>query len=305
MIGRRSFPLRVRVVEVGPRDGLQNEPAAVPFEARVALIEALADAGLASIECGSFVSPKKVPQMAHTEDVFGKLKRIAGVRYSALVPNLQGLQKAVGCKADEVAVFVSASEPFSQANINCTIEESLHRSEEVVKAARDIDIPVRGYVSCVMGCPFAGPVLAADVLRVTEALSQMGCYEISLSDTIGVGTPLRVQKMLEKVADRVPIDKLAVHFHDTWGQALANIFASLELGIAVVDSAVSGLGGCPYAPGATGNVATEDLLFMLQGMDIQTGIDIERVAAAGRVIGAVIGKRSSSKAAQAMKASKF
>jgi len=291
------------VVEVGPRDGLQNEPAAVSVEARVALIEALADAGLASIECGSFVSPKKVPQMAGTEAVFRTLKRVAGVRYSALVPNLQGLRKAVECEVDEVAVFVAASEDFSRANIDCSIEESLRRSVEVVKAAHEVDIPVRGYVSCVMGCPFAGPVAAADVVRVTEALDRMGCYEISLGDTIGIGTPLRVQRMLKEVADRVAIEKLAVHFHDTWGQALANIFASLELGIAAVDSAVAGLGGCPYAPGATGNVATEDLLYMLHGMGIETGIDIGRVAAAGRAIGEVIGKQSSSKVARAMQAS--
>lgn len=303
MIAGRRLPSRVRVVEVGPRDGLQNEPAAVSVEARVALIEALADAGLASIECGSFVSPKKVPQMAGTEAVFRTLKRVAGVRYSALVPNLQGLRKAVECEVDEVAVFVAASEDFSRANIDCSIEESLRRSVEVVKAAHEVDIPVRGYVSCVMGCPFAGPVAAADVVRVTEALDRMGCYEISLGDTIGIGTPLRVQRMLKEVADRVAIEKLAVHFHDTWGQALANIFASLELGIAAVDSAVAGLGGCPYAPGATGNVATEDLLYMLHGMGIETGIDIGRVAAAGRAIGEVIGKQSSSKVARAMQAS--
>lgn len=304
MIAGRCLPPRVRVVEVGPRDGLQNEPAAVPIEARVSLIQALADAGLSSIECGSFVSPKKVPQMAGTEAVFRKLKRIAGVRYSALVPNLQGFKEAVECEVDEVAVFVAASEAFSQANIDCSIEESLCRAERIVKAARQVDLPVRGYVSCVMGCPFAGPVAVTDVVRVTEALERMGCYQISLGDTIGVGTPLRVQRMLEEVAHRVAIEKLAVHFHDTWGQALANIFASLELGIAVVDSAVAGLGGCPYAPGATGNVATEDLLYMLHGMDIETGIDLWRVADAGRAIGEVIGKQSNSRVARAMAASK-
>ena len=304
MIAGRRLPSHVRVVEVGPRDGLQNEPTAASVEARVSLIQALADAGLASIECGSFVSPKKVPQMADTEGVFRKLKRIAGVRYSALVPNLQGLKKAVECEVDEVAVFLAASEAFSQANIECSIEESLRRAEEVVKAAREVHIPVRGYVSCVMGCPYAGPVTASEVVRVTEALDRMGCHEISLGDTIGAGTPLRVQSMLEKVADRVAIKKIAVHFHDTRGQALANIFASLELGIAVVDSAVAGLGGCPYAPGATGNVATEDLLYMLHGMDIETGIDLGRVAAAGRAIGEVIGKQSNSKVARAMQASR-
>ncbi len=303
MIAGRRLPSRVRVVEVGPRDGLQNEPAAVPLEARISLIEALSDARFATIECGSFVSPKKVPQMAGTEAVFRKLKRIAGVRYSALVPNLKGLEKAAECEVDEVAVFVAASEAFSQANIDCSIEESLRRAEEVVKAAHELGIPVRGYVSCVMGCPFAGPVAAADVVRVTAALDRIGCYEISLGDTIGVGTPLRVQRMLEEVAHRVAIEKLAVHFHDTWGQALPNIFASLELGIAVVDSAVAGLGGCPYAPGATGNVATEDLLYMLHGMDIETGIDIGSVVAAGRAIGEVIGKPSNSKVARAMQAS--
>ena len=303
-MSQESFPSRVRVVEVGPRDGLQNEPTPVPVEARIALIEALADSGLTRIECGSFVSPRWVPQMAGTEDVFAKLNRISGVRYSALVPNIQGIAKAAECKADEVAVFVSASEAFSRANLNCSIEESLRRSEEVVRAACKLDIPVRGYISCVMGCPFAGEVLATDVVSLTEALLRMGCYEISLGDTIGVGTPLQVQHTLDEVGRRVPVEKLAVHFHDTWGQALANVFAALELGIAVVDSAVAGLGGCPYAPGASGNLATEDLLYMLNGMQIETGIDIERVAAAGSSIGKVIGKQANSKVAKAMQSSK-
>ncbi len=299
----RSLPSRVRVVEVGPRDGLQNEPGSVTVEARVALIEALVQAGVTSIECGSFVSAKWVPQMAGTEAVFSKLRRIPGVRYSALVPNRQGLERAIQCGVHEVAVFVSASERFSHANINCSIKQSLQRSEEVVKAALAVSIRVRGYISCVMGCPFSGDVSLSQVAAVAEALDQMGCYEISLGDTTGIGTPLRVQNMLQQVAGCVPVDKLAVHFHDTRGQALANIFASLELGIAVVDSAVAGLGGCPYAPGSTGNVATEDLLYMLHGMGIETGIDMERVAAAGRMIGELLGRQSNSKVARALQAS--
>ncbi len=241
--------------------------------------------------------------MADTAAVFKHMRRIPGVVYSALTPNLRGLEKAVECRVNEVAVFVSASEAFSQANINCSIAESLQRAEEVTVAARAHSIPVRGYVSCVLGCPFTCEVALAEVVRIAKALRMIGCREISLGDTIGVGTPLQVQKMLDAVASELPIESLAVHFHDTWGQALANILASLELGISVIDSAVAGLGGCPYAPGATGNVATEDILVMLHGMGIETGVNLSKVAVAGRAISAVLGKRPASKAAQAIAAS--
>ena len=286
----QAFPSRVRIVEVGPRDGLQNESKPVELETRVELIEALANAGLSHIECGSFVSPKWVPQMAGTEAVFRQITRRAGVTYSALVPNLKGLEKAAECEADEVAIFVAASEAFSQANVNCSIDESLERAGEVTTQARGLRIPVRGYISCVLGCPYSGDVPSPAVARVARMLDDLGCYEISLGDTIGVGTPLAAQRMLNTVAAAVPISKLAVHFHDTYGQALANIYASLELGIASVDSSVAGLGGCPYAPGAAGNVATEDVLYMLRGMEIETGVDLEAVRSAGRSIREALGK---------------
>lgn len=293
----------MRIVEVGPRDGLQNEFRRVPVGDRVTLIESLAAAGLTSIECGSFVSPKSVPQMADTAVVFERLQRKPRVVYSALTPNLQGFRRALECRVDEVAVFVSASEAFSQANINCSIAESLRRAERVSAAANRHGISVRGYVSCVLGCPFSGEIALSGVVQVAKALRAIGCHEISLGDTIGVGTPLKAQTMLEALASDLPIASLAVHFHDTWGQALANILASLEMGISVIDSALAGLGGCPYAPGATGNVATEDVLVMLHGMGIETGVDLSKVAAAGRAICAVVGKPSSSKAAQAIAAS--
>jgi hydroxymethylglutaryl-CoA lyase len=267
------------------------------------LIHALADAGLKTIECGSFVSPTWVPQMADSDAVFAGLDRSPGVSYTALVPNLKGFEKALASGAKEVAVFLSASEEFSQKNINCTIDQSLERAAAVLQAAKAAQIPVRGYVSCVLGCPFTGEVEASAVVRTAQALYEMGCHEISLGDTIGVGTPLKAQKMLQAVAHQIPIEKLAVHYHDTWGQALANILASLELGIGVVDSSVAGLGGCPYAPGATGNVATEDVVYLLDGMGIDAGVDLHKVAAAGRMICQAIGKQTSSKAARALAAS--
>ncbi len=291
-------------MEVGPRDGLQNEPGTVSTQTRVSLIDALSDAGLRNIECGSFVSPKWVPQMANTQQVFSSIRRVPNVSYSALVPNLRGFEEAVQSNVSEVAVFLSASESFSQANINCSIEESLRRAEEVLGAATLLSIPVRGYVSCVLGCPFSGEVPASNVARVAQALAILGCYEISLGDTIGVGTPLKAQRMLDEVAQSAPLGKLAVHYHDTWGQGLANILASLAFGIAVVDSAVAGLGGCPYAPGATGNVATEDVVYMLDGMGVETGVDLRKVADAGHMISSALGRRSSSKAARALEASR-
>jgi hydroxymethylglutaryl-CoA lyase len=267
---------------------------------KIALIESLVAAGVQSIEAGSFVSPKWVPQMADTAEVMAAITRRPGVRYPVLVPNLKGLEGALAAGVDEIAVFGAASESFSRKNINCSIAESLERFRPVVEAALAKGVRVRGYVSCVLGCPYEGVIAPAAVAGVAKALADMGCYEISLGDTIGTGTPLKAQAMLRAVAAVVPIDRLAVHFHDTWGQALANILACLELGVAVVDSAVAGLGGCPYAKGATGNVATEDVVYMLDGMGIETGVDLAKLAAAGRAITAAIGKAPASKVAQVL-----
>ena len=292
----------MRVVEVGPRDGLQNEPHPVPVEARVALIEALAEAGVPVIECGSFVSPKRVPQMADTAAVFQQLRRKPGFTYTALVPNLQGLEMAVTSEVKEIAVFASASESFSQSNIQCSIAESLLRLSQVAERAAALQIKVRGYVSCVLGCPFEGEIAPSAVARVAKELLSMGCYEISLGDTIGVGTPLQTQALLQRVSQDVPIAQVAVHFHDTWGQALANVLVSLQAGIATVDASVAGLGGCPYAPGATGNLATEDLVYLLNGMQMETGIDLPKLAAAGRAISKVLAREPASRAAAAIAA---
>ena len=295
------YPPQVRIVEVSPRDGLQNEPAAVDVATKVALIEALADAGLQAIECGSFVSKKYVPQMADTAEVFGALRRAPGVEYSVLVPNLKGLGAAVRSEMTDIAIFAAASESFSQHNIQCSIAESLSRFREVAEQALTRGMRVRGYVSCVLGCPYEGSVAPEAVVHVATAFMEMGCYEISLGDTIGVGTPLAAQALIRQVTEHVPIDRLAVHFHDTYGQALANILAALQLGVAVIDAAVSGLGGCPYAPGATGNVATEDVVYMLNGMNIETGIDLDKLTAAGQMISAALGRESKSKAAAAIR----
>lgn len=295
------IPPSVRIVEVGPRDGLQNEPISVPVEARVQLIESLADAGLKSIEAGSFVSPKWVPQMAETEAVLARLSQREGVRYPVLVPNSKGLDAALAAGAREIAVFAAASETFSQRNINCSIEESLSRLRPVVETARSRGVQVRGYVSCVLGCPYEGEVGVPAVVRVAADLLDFGCYEISLGDTIGVGTPFKAQQMIDAVARRIPIANLAVHYHDTYGQALANVLASLELGIGVVDSSVAGLGGCPYAAGASGNLATEDLVYMLNGMHISTGVNLDRLAAAGWAISDTLGRKPQSKVSLAMR----
>lgn len=285
-----NTPAAVRIIEVGPRDGLQNEHATVSIDLRIALIEALAEAGLKTVEAGSFVSPKWVPQMAETAQVLAGIHRLPGVSYPVLVPNLKGFQAAQAAGADEIAIFAAASESFSQHNINCSIAESFERLRAVAQAARASGIRVRGYVSCALGCPYEGEIAPAAVARVAKQLAAMGCYEISLGDTIGVGTPLKAQRMIEAVAADVPLSKLAIHYHDTFGQALANILASLELGIAAVDSAVAGLGGCPYAPGASGNVATEHVIYMLDGMNIETGVDLEKVAAAGQMICGHLGR---------------
>lgn len=295
-------PASVRIVEVGPRDGLQNEPGIVPLDAKVALIDALADAGLKMIEAGSFVSPKWVPQMADTAEVLGAIYRRAGVRYTVLAPNLKGLELALACGIEEVAVFTAASEAFTSKNINCTIAESLERFTPLIDLARARGVAVRGYVSCALGCPYQGEVPVAKVVEVSEALTAMGCYEVSVSDTIGVGTPDKAQAVTGAVAERIGLERTAIHFHDTYGQALANVLACLDIGVASVDSAVAGLGGCPYAKGASGNLATEDLVYMLNGLGIETGVDLDRLAAAGRAITAALGRTPASRVAQALAA---
>jgi isopropylmalate/homocitrate/citramalate synthase len=295
------IPSSVRIVEVGPRDGLQNESRPLSVETRVELIQALSQAGLRSIEAGSFVSPKWVPQMAQTDAVLAGLQPREGVNYPVLVPNLKGLESALSASARDIAVFAAASETFSQSNINCSIEESLARLRSVVENARARHISVRGYVSCALGCPYEGTIDVAAVVRVAGALFDFGCYEISLGDTIGVGTPRKAQAMITAVSERVPINHLAVHFHDTYGQALANVLASLELGISVVDSSVAGLGGCPYAAGATGNLATEDLVYMLNGMDIENGVDLNKLAQAGWSISDKLGRTPQSKVSIALR----
>ncbi len=297
-----SLPKSVKIVEVGPRDGLQNEKVQISAQDKIALIEQLADAGVNYIESGSFVSPKWVPQMATSTDVFNGITRKENVTYAALTPNMKGFEAAMAVNANEVAIFGAASEAFSQKNINCSIEESLQRFEPIMQAATAANIPVRGYVSCVVGCPYEGDIAPEQAAMVAEKLYKMGCYEISLGDTIGVGTPLSVTKMIQAVSAHVPIEKLAVHFHDTFGQALTNIYAALQTGIKVVDSAIAGLGGCPYAKGASGNVATEDVLYMLNGLNIETGIDFNKLLAAGWFISDTLAKPPTSKVSIAYRA---
>jgi len=294
-----AMPTKVKIVEVGPRDGLQNEKTLISAEDKIALIEKLASAGINYIESGSFVSPKWVPQMASSTEVFTKLNRQPNVTYAALTPNLKGFEAAIAVNADEVAIFGSASESFSQKNINCSIDESLTRFEPVIAAAQAANIKVRGYVSCVIACPYEGDISPEQVANVAEKLYNMGCYEISLGDTIGVGTPEKVIAMINAVRKKIPIEKLAVHFHDTYGQALANIYAALQTGVAVIDSAVAGLGGCPYAKGASGNVATEDVVYMLNGLDISTAIEFNKLLEAGWYICNKLGKSPVSKVSSA------
>ncbi|WP_440875329.1 hydroxymethylglutaryl-CoA lyase [Thalassotalea sp. PLHSN55] len=296
------LPKFVKIVEVGPRDGLQNEAQLISVADKVALIEQLADAGFAEIESGSFVSPKWVPQMANSGEVFEQINRQAKVCYSALTPNMQGFEAAVSVNAKQVAIFGAASESFSQKNINCSIEESLARFKPIMAAAKKHNLPVRGYVSCVLGCPYEGDISAEKVAEVAEQLLLMGCAEISLGDTVGVGTPEKVTKMLTAVSKKVPLNKLAVHFHDTYGQALANIYASLQFGVSTIDSAIAGLGGCPYAKGASGNVATEDVLYLLNGLNIQTNINFNKALTAGWFISDLLGKKPVSKVSQAFRA---
>lgn len=294
-----KVPNAVKIVEVGPRDGLQNETLPISAADKVALIKLLSEAGISYIESGSFVSPKWVPQMATSAEVFQTLQRESGVTYAALTPNLRGYEAAIEAKADEVAIFAAASESFSQKNINCSVEESIARFAPIIAEAKKHNIKVRGYVSCVVGCPYEGKIDPEQVASVTEKLITMGCYEVSLGDTIGVGTPESVTKMLHAVSARVPTTKLAVHFHDTYGQALTNIYAALQLGISVVDSAIAGLGGCPYAKGASGNVATEDVVYLLNGLGVETGIDIHKLLQAGWFISKKLGKPPISKVSAA------
>ena len=283
-------PKKIQIVEVGPRDGLQNEKEWVPTETKISLIEKLADAGLTKIEVTSFVSPKWVPQLKDAHEVFTGIKQISSVSYPVLTPNIKGFERALEADAKEIAVFGAASETFSQKNTNCSIEESINRFKPVLDEAQKINIPVRGYISCVLGCPYQGNVPVEDVANLAYKMTGMGCFQISLGDTIGTGTPLKAKRMVQKVSEKVQVSKLALHFHDTRGQALANIYACLELGVSVIDASVSGLGGCPYAKGATGNVATEDVVFMLNGMNIETGIDLNKLIDTGRFISSILGR---------------
>lgn len=295
-----TLPKQVEIIEVGPRDGLQNEKNILSADLRVELIEHLAKAGLKKIEAGSFVSPKWVPQMADTDLVLDKLnaspvKQQTGVQYAALTPNLKGLEGAIQHRADEIAIFGAASESFSQKNINCSIKESLQRFESIAAQAQQVNLPMRGYVSTIIGCPYEGDIKPEAVADVAKYLYDMGCYEISLGDTIGVGTPIKFKRMLDAVLQEVPVNKLAVHCHNTYGQALTNIYTSLEYGINKVDAAVAGLGGCPYAKGASGNIATEDVLFMLNGMNIKTGVKLEEIVQIGNWICTELGRDNQSK----------
>ena len=294
-----ALPSAVRIVEVGPRDGLQNESAMVPTAAKIELVDRLSATGLRTVEATSFVSPKWVPQLADAAEVFAGITRRPGVAYPVLVPNLQGYERARAVGADEVAVFTAASEAFNRRNTNAGIDESLERFAPVLERARADGVQVRGYVSTVLGCPYQGEVPLADVVRVARALHAMGCYEVSLGDTIGVGTPAKARDMLRAVASEVPMPALAIHFHDTYGQALANVLACLEEGVAVVDAAVSGTGGCPYARGASGNLATEDLVYMLHGLGIATGVDLDALVDTGAWLSGILGRATGSRVTRA------
>lgn len=294
------LPRQVKIVEVGARDGLQNEKIQVAAAVKITLVEKLVAAGIRSIEVGSFVSPKWVPQMADTEQVVRGLHRLPGVAYSVLTPNLRGFELALAAGCEEVAVFAAASEAFSQKNINCSIAESLERFRPLTEAAVTAGVRVRGYVSCVLHCPFTGQVPADKVAEVASALHAMGCYEVSLGDTTGAGTPLATRRMIDACAEKVPVSALAGHFHDTYGMAIANICAGLECGMATFDSSIAGLGGCPYSPGATGNVATEDVVYLMQQSGIDTGIDLDALLSAGEYICAQLGRPGHSRAGKAL-----
>jgi hydroxymethylglutaryl-CoA lyase len=295
---------QIRIIEMGPRDGLQNEKTSVSVADRIAFVERLVGAGLNTVEVGAFVSPKAIPQMVGSDEVLRGVSRIEGGEFHVLVPNEKGYEAARGAGAKVISVFAAASEGFSRANINCSIAESIERFKPVLERAKADGVKVRGYVSCVLGCPFDGEIKPQAVASVARKLSDLGCYEISLGDTIGVGTPLKAKEMLRAVAEHVPVARLAMHFHDTYGQALANLYAGMEEGVHVIDSAAGGLGGCPYAPGATGNVATEDVVYMLEGMGIKTGIDMEKLLAATNEIGRLLGRPTVSRVATALNAKK-
>jgi len=297
-----SLPRKVRIVDVAPRDGLQNEPRTVPASVKIELIERLQDAGLPAVEATAFVSPKWVPQMADHAEVMAGIRKRPGVAYPVLVPNMKGFEAARAAGAEEIAVFGAASETFSMKNINCSIAESLERFAPVVAAAKAQGMRVRGYISCAAGCPYEGEVAPRAVADLAGKLYRMGCYEVSLGDTIGVGTPKKIRAVIEAAGKRVPIGKLAGHYHDTYGQALANIYASLEVGVKTFDSSVAGLGGCPYAKGATGNVATEDVIYMLDGLGIDTGVDLEKLFRAGEFICRALGREPASRVARALAA---
>ena len=295
-----NYPSSVKIIEVGPRDGLQNERTPVDVATKVELIRQLSDTGLSTIEVGSFVSPKWVPQMAGSDEVFALLPTHRDTSYTALTPNMQGLERAIACGVKEVAVFAAASESFSQKNINCSIAESLERFKPVAAEALKAGLTVRGYISCVVGCPYEAEVAGEAVLQVAEQLLTMGCYEISLGDTIGVGTPTSFETLLHRLLKNIGPDQLAIHAHDTYGQALANILRALQLGISTVDSSVAGLGGCPYANGASGNVASEDLVYMLNGLGIHHGVDLPKLVAAGNYISQKLNRANGSKVGIAM-----
>ena len=297
-----KIPKRVRLIDVGPRDGLQNEQAIVPTDVKVTLIDLLSDAGFPAVEATAFVSPKWVPQMADASEVMARIRRKPDVRYPVLTPNMKGFEAALAAKADEVAVFVASSETFSRKNINCSIAESLERAKPVFEAARANGVRVRGYISCVLGCPYEGNVDPGKVAEVAEALHRLGAYEVSLGDTIGTGTAGKTQTLIRTVSERVSIESLAGHFHDTYGQALTNLYAALELGVTTFDCSVAGLGGCPYAKGATGNVASEDVVYLLQGLDVETGIDMTKLRRAGQFISDFLARPPASRVARALNA---
>ncbi len=295
-----DLPKRAKIVEVGPRDGLQNEPEIVPTEVKIGLIDRLTDAGLSAIEATSFVSPKWVPRMADAAEVMAAIARKPGVSYPVLVPNMKGLEAAMAAGATEVAIFAAATESFSRKNTNCSIAESFERLEPVAKAALGAGLKVRGYISVVLACPYEGEVDPQAVVPVARRLYELGCYEVSLGDTTGAGTPAHTRRLIEALARHVPVNRLAGHFHDTFGQALANILVSMQLGVAVFDSSIAGLGGCPYSPGATGNAATEDVLYMLDGMGIETGVKMQQLLAAGEYICNFLGRPTVSRAGRAL-----
>ena len=295
-----NLPSQVKIVEVGPRDGLQNEKEVVPTEIKIELIDRLAEAGVRVIEATSFVSPKWVPQMADNAAVMQGIKRHPAAVYPVLTPNLQGFDTAIQAGASEVAIFAAASESFSRKNINCSIAESLKRFEPILSVASSLEIKVRGYVSCVVGCPYEGAIAPEQAASVAKTLFDMGCYEVSLGDTTGVGNPSSIQRLIEACAQQIPIEKLAGHYHDTYGMAIANIYASLQMGMAIFDSSIAGLGGCPYAQGASGNVATEDVVYLMQGLGIETGIDLATLASIGDWISSALNRPNGAKAGRAL-----